>query len=381
MNEIQVHAPLGRVRFRYLEITCFLFLVSMNLNYLLGMSQLSRIRASQILELVFAAAGIGFMILHNITGRYRLSEFLAIALLVLIGLLAYTQSGAMTFLKLILFWLGCRKVDERKLMKYEIASLIISMAVVAASVLLGLTSLRFSLNPEKFVFGFKNPNNAPAFWTAVLFSLCLYRGESLTKKSIFAQMAFTLLVYRLTKCRSMVGVLMLFYVLLLADRVALFHRLFRHLSKLTLWLFFFFTAGSLMIAAMYDHGNANWYIANDLMSWRPYIWSLYYAAVPLSLLGSRLPDLGALDNAYLMLIFNYGILVYISYFLIFWYLMRISSRQNNTMLALAIICYEIYFVFEFTPLLVNVNPLLLIGISSISIKQDEKTRMVQGRAG
>ena len=202
MNEIQVQAPRGRVRFRYLEITCFLFLVSMNLNYLLGMSQLSRIRASQILELVFAAAGIGFMILHNITGRYRLSEFFAIALLVLIGLLAYTQSGAMTFLKLILFWLGCRKVDERKLMKYEIASLIISMAVVAASVLLGLTSLRFSLNPEKFVFGFKNPNNAPAFWTAVLFSLCLYRGESLTKKSIFAQMAFTLLVYRLTKCRS-----------------------------------------------------------------------------------------------------------------------------------------------------------------------------------
>ena len=87
--------------------------------------------------------------------------------------------------------------------------------------------------------------------------------------------------------------------------------------------------------------------------------------------------MGTLDNAYLVLLLRYGLIVFFVYVLMFSNISKMAYRKIDLPLGLAIICYEAYFMFEFTPILVNINPLLLIGISMISLKNIGQNETVQ----
>lgn len=369
MKELPIRSSSNYIRFRLSELTAILFLISMNLNYLLGLSQLNTSGASVPAEILLAVLGAALAGIHaiSISGRkFSLSEFITILLTLLVGLLSFWRSGAFTFLKLILFWLGCRSIEEKKLLKYESISLLISAGIIVASSLLGMTSLRYARNSTLFVFGFKNPNMFPAVITAILFSYCLRREAVLSGKHIFIQIAFVLTLYWMTRSRSATAVLLMFYALLLLCRLPVFRRLAGRIIKAASFAFLFFAAASYYVAKSYNPGSLMWARINQLMSWRPYLWNRYFIAARITFLGNRLNNLGTLDNAYLVLLLQYGVIVFAVYAGMFRSLVKRSRKENSILLGLAILCYEAYFLVEFTPLLVNVNPLLLIAISTFS---------------
>lgn len=375
MREKNLYQGSKKIYFNLSELTSILFLICMNLNYLLGLSQLNYGGKSVVAEYFFAAAGIAFMVFHGISKRgyhYSIYEILFIMFALSIGVISFMKSGAMTFLKLILFWLGCRGIENRKLLKYEAWSLIISAGVVVATSLFGITSIRYQGNNALFSFGFKNPNNLPAVVTAILFSYCLSRDENITKKSIFFQILVVLLMYRSTGSRSATIVLLMFYTLLLFGCIPLVRRAFEGALYFLPYIFIFFAVASYFMGKAYNHSSINWLRINDVMSWRPYLWSQYVANNPLTLFGNRLKDMGTLDNAYLVLLLRYGGVVFGVYIVIFSIIAQSAFRKKKLLLGLAVICYDFYYLVEFTPILVNVNPLILIAFSSISTSEDRK---------
>ena len=379
LKENELHHA-RKIHFNLSDLTSLLFLICMNLNYLLGLSQLNIGGKSVMAEYLFAAAGIAFVIFHSITKRgyhYSVLEFIAIAFALSMGFFSLMRSGAMTFVKLILFWLGCRGVEDKKLLKYEAWSLIISAGFIVATSIIGITSMRYWGNNAVFSFGFKNPNNLPSIITAILFAYCLSRDEPLTIKSILFQILITLIMYRSTGSRSALMVLLMFYVLLLICRIPLARRFFESALRFLPCLYIFLSAVSYYVGRAYVHSNVNWLRLNYLLSWRPYLWNKYASTTGLTLFGNRLEEMGTLDNAYLVLLLRYGLIVFFVYVLMFSNISKMAYRKIDLPLGLAIICYEAYFMFEFTPILVNINPLLLIGISMISLKNIGQNETVQ----
>lgn len=92
------------------------------------------------------------------------------------------------------------------------------------------------------------------------------------------------------------------------------------------------------------------------------MWNKYYRVTPVTLFGNKLDKLGALDNAYLVLLLQYGVVVLCVYCIAYYFVTSMALKKKRIILLLAIFCYEVFYVFEFGPILVNVNPIILIYI-------------------
>ena len=198
-----------------LEVTCLLFLISMNLRYLLDISQLRSILFVSNIERLLVAFGILTILVHNLNpqnGMMSVSEFVRIFIAVAIGFIAYWQSGGPTLIKLVLFWLGCRGVREEKVLKYEIVSLLIGLSIVVIPSLSGITLARYYKNPDVFTFGFVNPNNLPMIMTAILISANLLMEEKKEGRilSLIIQAVLVLVIFHFTNSRSATIVLLVF---------------------------------------------------------------------------------------------------------------------------------------------------------------------------
>lgn len=357
--------------------TCLSFMICMNLNFFLGLSELGSFNTIKIFEIALMTAGIALVPLRVILTHsriYRLKELLAIMIMLFIGGITFSFSGAPTFLKLILFWLGCRGSEQKKLLRYEIISLLISLLIILIPALVGVSNMRYWYDSSMFVFGFKNPNSLPAAVTAILISYCMIQGNSLSLKSIFMQIAFTILILYLTSSRSAVITLLLFYMLLLLCRLSFFRRAIRFLTPLFTGVFIILGAVSYYLAANYSYGSLIWDSINRITTWRLYLWNRYFVASRLTLFGERVTGMGTLDNAYLMLLLRYGIVIFAVYVVLFHYVVKQSRKNNDLIAAIAVLCYEVYFLVEYTPLLINVNPLLLMAISNFSTIQQRQEK-------
>lgn len=199
--------------------------------------------------------------------------------------------------------------------------------------------------------------DSPVIVFAIIVAFNLQNEEQLNGKVFLTETVVGLLLYYFCRART-AGIILGMYIILLV--------LFRNekrLSKVVAvsqYLFLIFAIASIAIAVLFHSRTAIWYQINNVLSGRPWAWDLYFTRYGIHFLGQRIDlTIAALDNAYLRLLIQYGLLTFIAYSCLFVKISRYAYINGKVVLFFSVIAYELYFMAEFGPILINFCPVLM----------------------
>lgn len=359
------------------SITCKSFFILMNLSFVLAMSQLHEIKMVQILEITLEILGIGMLFIHYMgTVKIKLSTLGIMVSIVLVGILAYFISGGATLLKLVLFILAIQNVNEKEILKYNNISLFIAFISVIASSVLGITEIMY-VNRFKIAYrlGFTNPNTVPVVVFAIVTGYNIQNEEKLNIKALLVEGVVAFSLYYFCKSRTGAIVLGVYLVFIVFTKWFDKRKFFRYILYPFQYLFLAGIVGTYYLTVGFNASNEVWSKVNTLLSGRLYAWQRYLETYGIHVLGAKIEiTYGALDNAYLQLLIKYGYLTVIVYAVAFIYISRYAYKNKCWIIFITIIAYNIYFMCEFGPMLINFCSVLLV-FGSIVMNERRKNKL------
>lgn len=338
--------------------TCKAFMLCMNFSFVISMSQLHNTIFGEYAELLLLMASIFLFVMHfALSAKFQWMTMFKIVILIIVGLIALKFSGGATLLKLILFFGITQEVDRESVLKGYRWSLIIPLLFVSVLSLLGFADLYYSGAKMAIGFGMQNPNTVPVIVLSIIVAYNLQNECYLSGKIIVTEFIISFFLYYFCKART-AGIILLCYLaaVLLLKRTTSIKRVFKPCQ----YIFFICAGASLLIAILFRSKTAIWLQINSVLSGRPWAWDLYVTKYGIKFFGQPIDlTIAALDNAYLRLLIQYGILTFLIYLIFFVGISRYAYKNNKTVLLLSIIAYEIYFMAEFGPVLINFCPILM----------------------
>lgn len=338
--------------------TCRAFLLCMNFSFVISMSQLHNTVFGEYAELLFTSGGILFFILHfAASAKFQWKAILEIITLVCVGGVAMRVSGGATLLKLVLFFAVTQDVElDDVLIGYK-WSLVIPSVSIALLSLIGVVDLYYKGAKEALEFGMQNPNTVPVIVFAIIVAVNLQKDEQLNGKMLMIETIICFLLYYFSRARTAGIILVLYIVSLIIFRNA--KRVSKTMAGLQ-YLFLIFACISIAVAILFHNRTAIWYQINNLVSGRLWAWDMYFTHYGIKFLGQKIDlTVAALDNAYLRLLIQYGLLTFIAYLLLFVRVSRYAYKNEKIVLFFSVIAYELYFMAEFGPILVNFCSVLM----------------------
>lgn len=334
------------------------FLLCMNFSFVISMSQLHNTLLGNYAELLFSLCGMLFFFFHFVSSaKFQWKTIIEIVALICVGVVAMFISGGATLLKLVLFFAITQDVKLKDVLNSYKWSLVIPSVIVALLSLIGMIDLYYKGAKVALGFGMQNPNTVPVIVFAIIVAFNLQNEEQLNGKVFLTETAVGLLLYYFCRART-AGIILGMYIILLV--------LFRNekrLSKVVAvfqYLFLIFAVASIAIAVLFHSRTAIWYQINNVLSGRPWAWDLYFTRYGIHFWGQRIDlTIAALDNAYLRLLIQYGLLTFIAYLCLFVKISRYAYINGKVVLFFSVIAYELYFMAEFGPILVNFCPVLM----------------------
>lgn len=354
--------------------TCKAFLLCMNFSFVISMSQLHNTLFGEYVETLFSLCGLFFFVLHFISSaKIQWRTLLVISVLILVGLIAVNFSGGATLLKLVLFFAVTQKVELRDVLEGYSWSLLIPFGFIVFLSLIGVVELYYSGPKVAIEFGLQNPNTVPVIVFSIIVAFNLKNEQNISGKVIAIEMFVSLLLYFLCRART-AGIILGCYLI----GIVLFKnaKSIAHIFKPTQYMFLICMGASILIATFFRSRTAIWIQINNFLSGRPWAWDLYLTKYGINFWGQEIDlTIAALDNAYLRLLIQYGLLAFLAYFFIFIKISRFAFRNKKIILFLSIIAYELYFMAEFGPILINFCPVLMYE-ACLLVNQNEKRRMI-----
>lgn len=347
------------------DATCAAFIICLNLYYLISISPLSE--KIPVAETALLAFGIVSLIFHYISIAYRktnLNLLIILFFLIVVGGVAFYFSGGPTLLKLVLFSLAVVEVDIKDALRYYYYSLMLGILIICGSSFIGIIPKEYPPLPGVYTFGFVNPNNLLMIYVAAIMAYNLFHEGRIKIRVILLELIVGLGIFHFTNSRTGILVTVLYLIGLIVGKIDTQKNFSKRIMAVGNYLFIILSAASLFLALGYERGNSTWEKIDIALSWRPFLWGRYFDNYRISFFGTRLDaaQYGSLDNAYLTLLLKYGIVVFVVYLVLFVMISRRAVRQNRWELVACIIAYEIYFISEFGPVLINVNIALLVEI-------------------
>lgn len=365
------------------------YIFFMQLHYFLVMSQYSNFSNVNIIQNICFAISILFIVARYVHPNAKFTKE-TISVLFAVGCCAFASflfSEGQTFIKLILFGIALRGVPFERMLQYYFKATSSCTLFVVGSAALGIIENSSFINDgvTYYSLGFNNPNTAAIFLFVLIVTFnCIYY-KKLSWGMLLIEITFPFLILAVTDSRSVMVSLIIMLILMFFDKVKInliFNGLFTILLK---YLFILIGAVSYGIAKYYSAENPIFFKLNEMLSWRPFFFHKYFVNVEVTLFGNaiHLDSIGALDNAYLMLLYRYGIVVFLLYCAIFIFVSNEFISTGNKKMLTIVIVYEIYFFMEFTPILVNVNIVLLYFIAQFWNKYKQRNRWLikEKRAG
>ena len=311
--------------------------------------------------------------------KYTIKNILLFSLFTIIFLIVSLVANDKKMLKLMAIIIAFQGIDFETFIKKDFKyRLLLTVTVVGMSLLgltynndvprIGETTIRYSL-------GFQHPNNF-AVYTMVLAMEFLYlcRNQKKNGQYIFILLIFGL-NYFLTDSRAamIIEFLMILYLLISKENVdKIFNRPI--IKYVIIFSFLISLVASIFLGLNYSHENQNFISKiNRITSERIMLANRYMKKYPIiSIFGNNIPEANRyidksnnpnyipLDNGYIHLLLEFGILVTIIF--IYCYFISITRlyKSKNYSLILILFLLNLYLVMEATIYAVLYNPFLLI---------------------
>lgn len=373
------------MKFKLRNFSFLMFFLFMSFASVLGFSQFNEEGLGRIVIQLLVLLGTLFLIIDYLTlKKIRVSSLFFIIISSVLALLSVTQTKSFGLLILLQMIMIAKDSSLDSLLKYNTVTLTIAFLFIIFTSLIGITDFSFHeviKNEVSFTvyrFGFGNPNSAAAILFAIVTGFNLLHRNRFRKKYLIAEAVLAVLVYRIFGSRTFAAVMIGYGLSIL---------LMTYLSKIRtslklLWpIQYFFLVAS--IAMLYLSLNYNmlgntWYDLDVVLSGRLSTWYWIINYYGIHLFGTDMSSLDkGLDNGYLYLLMYSGIFSLIIYNLIFYFVAKKAWNNQEWMILITMLFYNVYAFFESTPLLGGLCNILLIFAYLVLGKQREKSSSVE----
>lgn len=373
------------MKFKLRNFSFLMFFLFMSFASVLGFSQFNEEGLGRIVIQLLVLLGTLSLIIDYLTlKKIRVSSLFFIIISSVLALLSVTQTKSFGLLILLQMIMIAKDSSLDSLLKYNTVTLTIAFLFIIFTSLIGITDPSFHeviKNEVSFTvyrFGFGNPNSAAAILFAIVTGFNLLHRNRFRKKYLIGEVVLAVLVYRIFGSRTFAAVMIGYGLSIL---------LITYLSKIRatlnlLWpIQYFFLAAS--IATLYLSLNYNmlgntWYDLDVVLSGRLSTWYWIINYYGIHLFGTDMSSLDkGLDNGYLYLLMYSGIFSLIIYNLIFYFVAKKAWNNQEWMILITMLFYNVYAFFESTPLFGGLCNILLIFAYLVLGKQREKSSQVE----
>ncbi len=312
-----------------------------------------------------------FLIIDIYKKKIRKNEFIKIIILLSISAYMVILYQDVNFLiSLIMAVICIRKDNKNYVKKFLIFSILLySMTIVLyyIGILESKNLIRLTEDGivTRYSLGFNHPNEVFLFFIPI--ALAGYYLYSEKKSFYIIIFIVATILYKLSYSRT--GYIVVLFILLI-------HILYKMknvkigINKVLPYMFFIFTIISIGVAIIYGNNNSN-YISTAL-SGRPYYWNYYIEnGSILSLLGGNSVNGWNLDNLYIYLLVELGIIGYIVYSLIYYKSLKQLKTKKDNKLLLIIFIFMIYGLTEMNVIIGSINFAFAIQLKSIIENKEE----------
>lgn len=332
--------------------SCFIFFFE--IASILGASSLENEKWMNYITTAFFVLAIFFVIISRLANRIMLiREFVILMFLLCFSLVGIKYSLARELIMFALTAWGISNEDADGVIKAYLTAKIIGSFF--------LVMLGFIASPSLQIveggvgrLGFANANGLGMELVDIILLLfaAFYDEQKKRKWIMFTLMAAAGIFYITESRTSTLGLIVLALLLLTTwwENARIVH-------KVLPTMFVILAIVSVWIACSYQEYSPIWMKLNEYSSGRFYSYHWYYTHMPITIMGNIFyaGKLWPLDNAYLYILFRYGVITLLIYALINWKMTEFYIENDNSVLLMCTVAYEVMAFMEFGPMSVTNN--------------------------
>lgn len=288
--------------------------------------------------------------------KTKIKNWFLYFILISISIFSYVKTNDSLLLQLCLVTLCSLKVDFDDIVKKDIYFKIFLFIFIFASYLGGYVETQVFIRDGvlRYALGFNQPN-AFGFFLLSLFLEYVYLKRNKIKLAHIV-IAFIPVFYLINLAKSRAAqisicLFMLIYCIsYIKKRIKLRNNSFstkkKNPIKIAAPLFLILTVLSFYITYSYLGGSSFAKIIDELLSERIYLQSIFVQLYDITLIGNEINYFDTLDNAYMRIILNFGLIVWILYVYIYNSIASHAIRKNDNIIMMIVFVFLIYGLME-----------------------------------
>lgn len=290
------------------------------------------------LSIVLIAVGAGF----KLSGlNLKFIHWFICFVLICISIVSYYLTSDSIILQFVLIFICCINVDFNKVVKTDLFIKKIVLVFLLVFYFLGMTDeIEVMRNGTvRKSFGFFHPNTFSMFVTMMFFEYIYLNKDKITiLKGLFG-LGLAIFISIVSDSRTSLLCILIFLSLLIFKKYS--NTIFKNyvVSFIVKNLYLIITIFTLVFTILYNDTNSFIVYIDKLFSRRIYIQNIFYNEYSINLIGNVVDYTRTLDNAYIRIILNYGIIGYALFYYLYNKIITLSIKNKDYIIFIMFITF------------------------------------------
>ena len=318
---------------------------------------------------------LGLSILKLIIIRVNLKKWIIFLILIFLSSISLLITKESLILQLCLLLICSYNIDFKKIVKsdfiFKLFLLILILVFYKSNNVLIPYFMRNGV--IRYSYGFNQPNVFAAYLLSMFFEFLYIYGKN--KSFYLKTFLFIVTFYFISAAKSRAAqlVIIIFYIMytitLVREKFEIKSLVKKVNTKkvvfLTLCIFSLLTCISFMVTKDYLAGKNYAIVLDEFLSERILLQSKFSMLYDVKIFGNEIDYFDTLDNAYMRLILNFGIIVWAVYAILYSVIFAKTKKVNDKLVLLIFYCFIIYGLMEWYILRPALNIFILYASSKV----------------
>ena len=346
-----------------------IFVFFMQLLYAAASSEVSQSKAYIFIWIVGYLIA-GFMaVLACFNSSINLSQIIKIGFIGILMIVTALSSAGRELALLVLYWIILKDFNQNQLIKSFFYADIVALFFNALLALVGVYHI-FD-DSRNLILGFLNPNFLGLFVFDIVLLLIVQNDKKQNLKNFSIIIIAGILCWKYINCRSAALSIAILAILSLLRKMLENKKLF----ILGVEYSYVGLAGISIALGKIGVSNVVLIAIDKILSGRIIAWNVYFLNKPITMFGNVFyaGTFYPLDNAYLYLLFRYGIIAFIVYGMANYFAAKKAVNQKFYNMQIVILALAFYSLMEFSPMSVfnHIGLALLTTRTTNALAQEE----------
>lgn len=290
--------------------------------------------------------------------KYYLKEFIYMIVCISVSFVSWRVSNNNNLFIMVLFIFAMKQIDFNKLVRYDLKLKIFFMISVVILYVMGCTDTFYMYRDDGTIrssMGFSHPNVFGAYVFSIYCEyIYIYRNKNKTIINLLVTVTAFLLVNYFCDSRGSSYSILILFILVTYKKIDLFGIMNKKIVKaIFIGLVFLGTIFSYMIASNYNKNDSFKYSVNRMLSGRISSAKYFIENYDIKMFGNEIKTVSTrqametgksailLDNSYIKLLVQFGILSYLIFTINFSKAVNRAFKENDYILAIIFAVYAI----------------------------------------